>query len=114
MDQLTDNSKGGVKSNVGIVGSVGVDLSAASHTAQGVEHAWAEETDKCNNDQLRERRSIPRQRVFANMGRLVLPTGRKRSDSGHILDRRVSRDSTAQRLFIVNFSRHVDPIPRRN
>lgn len=69
----TNDSKGGVESDVRVVGGAWVSTTSSSETTEGVEHAWAEETDQGDEQQLGFGAGVWWNGQSAELGRLILP-----------------------------------------
>ena len=53
-----EDAEGGIQGDAGIVGRLGVELTASAETAEGVEHAGAHEADECHEGELKGWRCV--------------------------------------------------------
>jgi len=66
-----EDCEGGVERGEGVIGSGGVDLAAAAHAGEGVEHAGAAKAYQPDKNDLNDRRIIPEKvRTFCAFGDL--------------------------------------------
>ena len=67
-----EDCEGGVERGEGVIGSGGVDLAAATHAGEGVEHAGAAKAHQPDKNDLNDRRIVPEKVktfcVFGNLG----------------------------------------------